>query len=199
MLYIVLFLVAAALAGVVAALITADSLWAWISIGLSVLAGLILLIDWFRRRSGGAGTAAKPAEDTEDTEADKEPAEDSDGVGAEDSDETIAEDAAGQDEGESEPEATPVAVADDLPGEEETDAADLLIVSELDAEVLVVDESPRYHLAECGWLAERDTIPLPISEARELGFSPCARCGPDATLAAKHRDNRKKFRSRADG
>ncbi len=73
------------------------------------------------------------------------------------------------------------------PPEEATDATDVLVVTESEAEVLVVDEYPRYHLAECGWLGQRATIPLPAREARELGFTPCARCGPDATLAAAHR------------
>ncbi len=73
------------------------------------------------------------------------------------------------------------------PGEEPTDASDLLVVSGLGVEVRVVDEHPRYHLASCAWLATRATIPIAVSEARQLGFTPCARCGPDARLAAAHR------------
>ena len=76
------------------------------------------------------------------------------------------------------------------PGEEPTDATDLLIVTDLQDEVRVVDEHPRYHLAACTFLLDRPTIPLPISEARQLGFTPCIRCGPDATLAARHRATR---------
>src|SRR5699024_4837318 len=68
---------------------------------------------------------------------------------------------------------------EELPGEP-TDAADLLVVSELDVEVQVVDERPRYHLGECTWVEAHDTIPVPVREARELGFTPCAWCGPDA-------------------
>jgi hypothetical protein len=75
-------------------------------------------------------------------------------------------------------------VDDVEPGEEPTDAADILVISELSVEVRVVDEHPRYHLADCRWLAGRATIPLPVSEARQLGFTPCARCRPDARLAA---------------
>jgi hypothetical protein len=73
------------------------------------------------------------------------------------------------------------------PAEEDTDAADLLTVTELDGEVRVVDERPRYHLADCRWLADRPTLGLPIREARELGFTPCSVCSPDRTLAAAHR------------
>jgi hypothetical protein len=76
------------------------------------------------------------------------------------------------------------------PGEEPTDASDLLVVAGLNAEVRVVDEHPRYHLATCVWLANRPTIPIPVSEARQLGFTPCSRCGPDSTLAARHRAGR---------
>jgi hypothetical protein len=77
-------------------------------------------------------------------------------------------------------------------GAEPTAAPDLLVVSELDDEVLVVDEHPRYHLVECGWLADFDTIPIAVSEARDLGFTPCARCGPDAMLAEKARKKKRK-------
>jgi hypothetical protein len=76
------------------------------------------------------------------------------------------------------------------PGEEPTDATDLLIVTDLPDEVRVVDEHPRYHLAACTYLHDKPTIPLPVSEARQLGFTPCIRCGPDATLAARHRASR---------
>jgi hypothetical protein len=76
------------------------------------------------------------------------------------------------------------------PAEEMTDATDLLLVTELSDEVWVVDERPRYHLPVCVWLATRPTLPLPVSEARQLGFTPCARCSPDAMLAARHRAGR---------
>ncbi|MEY8042300.1 hypothetical protein [Saccharopolyspora cebuensis] len=59
-----------------------------------------------------------------------------------------------------------------------------------DAEVLVVDEHPRYHLTGCDWIAGQETIPLPLAEARELGFTPCGVCAPDSTLAARPAGNR---------
>jgi len=88
--------------------------------------------------------------------------------------------------------AEPAPLDDDLdmdtePAEEDTDAADVLTVSELDAEVRVVDERPRYHLATCQWLTGRATLALPIREARELGFTPCGICTPDRALAAANR------------
>ncbi len=76
------------------------------------------------------------------------------------------------------------------PGEEDTDAADLLVVYELTDEVLVVDEHPRYHLARCRWPDAARAERLPVREARELGFTPCARCRPDKALARKHRSVR---------
>ncbi|MGY1779431.1 hypothetical protein [Geodermatophilus sp. SYSU D01036] len=71
--------------------------------------------------------------------------------------------------------------------EEDVEVTDLLVVVDLTDEVLVVDEHPRYHLADCPWLAGRETIPLPVNEARTDGFTPCAVCGPDAHLAAVER------------
>ena len=67
------------------------------------------------------------------------------------------------------------------------DAADALVVSELTDEVRVLDERPRYHLADCPWLASRASLGLPVDEARQLGFTPCAVCRPDATLATRER------------
>lgn len=73
------------------------------------------------------------------------------------------------------------------PAQEDTDAADLPVVSELLDEVLVVDEHPRYHLAGCPWSDAAPAERLPVREARELGFTPCAQCSPDAALARRHR------------
>ena len=73
---------------------------------------------------------------------------------------------------------------------EEVEVTDLLIVVDLKDEVLVVDEHPRYHVAECKWLAGRETIPLPLDEARTDGFTPCAVCSPDRTLAERARAGR---------
>lgn len=75
----------------------------------------------------------------------------------------------------------------DEPGEEDGDIADLLIVIELAEPVLVVDLRPRYHLEGCEHLRNRAGIPLPVNEARDDGFTPCALCRPDSALAAAAR------------
>lgn len=84
------------------------------------------------------------------------------------------------------------AVAVDLPdpGVEEVEVTDLLVVVDLKDEVLVVDEHPRYHVEGCAWLAGRETIPLPLDEARTDGFTPCAVCSPDRTLAERARSRK---------
>ncbi|MEV6643304.1 hypothetical protein [Amycolatopsis sp. NPDC051371] len=208
MLYIVLVLVLAALGLLVSALITASSLWAWVSIGLSVLAGLILVADWLRRRR----RPAAPAEPAPEEPASEEPVSE-DPPAAEhpvaehpaEAEQTVlipaagdlgdpadtpepeepvtAEPAAAEAPAETKPEPEP----ETDPGEEETTAADIAILADLEDEVVVVDEHPRYHLTTCVWLGTRDTIPIGIGEARQLGFTPCDRCCPDANLVAAHR------------
>jgi hypothetical protein len=76
------------------------------------------------------------------------------------------------------------------PPVEEVEVTDLLLVVDLTDEVLVVDEHPRYHLAGCRWLAGRETIPLPLDEARIDGFTPCGACAPDRNLAERERARR---------
>lgn len=247
MLFIVLILVLAALGLLITALVTASQTWAWISIGLSLVAALVLVIDWLRRRAreGAGEEAVLPADsETADSEttavvpvdADGEPttvlpAEDVTAPAREvaqpdapaDEDVPVKGDLAPLDPGTTaapEPAAEPAAAdpapaaeappetpaekttestvvtgavagawddEDEDPGEEDTDAADLLIVCDLDDQVIVIDEHPRYHLAGCGWLHDRDPIPIAVAEARELGFTPCVLCGPDSVLAGKHR------------
>jgi hypothetical protein len=79
---------------------------------------------------------------------------------------------------------------DDEAPVEEVEVTDLLLVMDLHDEVVVVDEHPRYHLADCSWLRGRTTIPLPLDEARTDGFTPCGVCSPDRHLAAAERDRR---------
>lgn len=202
MLYIVLLLVLAALGLLVTALITGTSLWAWVSIGLSVLAGLLLLVDWLRRRKrADRGPDAEESADSEDSEPDAAEEKDEAVPAEEDAEQTALIPATGElgdpadvpepeiekPAEEAEPQSEAKAVRDTPPGVEETAPEDLEVVKELEDEVVVVDEYPRYHLVDCGWLSGRDTIPIGVGEARQLGFTPCARCGPDAVLAAAHR------------
>jgi hypothetical protein len=60
-------------------------------------------------------------------------------------------------------------------------------VAAMDADVLVIDGRPRYHLPGCVHLLGREHESLPVSEAVELGFSPCGLCEPDSTLLARAR------------
>ena len=73
------------------------------------------------------------------------------------------------------------------PGIEDVEVTDLLLVVDLKDEVLVLDEHPRYHRAGCRHLRGRTPIPLPHDEARTDGFTPCAVCEPDHTLAEQVR------------
>lgn len=186
MLYLALIFVLAALGFLITAFLVAP-VWAWPSIGLSVAAGVVLVVDWWRGRRQ-AGAADDPGDETA---ADADSGSDTEAESA-----TATTDGEDPAEGAEEPAvAEAVAEAEDPdaePAEEDTDAADLLVVSELEDEVMVVDEHPRYHLGDCGWLSDKDTIPIAVAEARELGFTPCARCGPDATLAATRRTKKRK-------
>ena len=73
---------------------------------------------------------------------------------------------------------------DDEPLPQSVRPADAVRVARMDAEVLVVDGRPRYHLPDCSHLVGRLTEPIPVNEAIELGFSPCGLCRPVERLAA---------------
>lgn len=74
--------------------------------------------------------------------------------------------------------------ADGEPEEEAVSQAGAAQVAARTDNVLVVDGRPRYHLAGCPSLAEREIVLFPVGEARSAGFTPCARCRPDAHLLA---------------
>jgi hypothetical protein len=261
-LYLVLGLVLAAFGLLITALTTANTLFAWLSVTVSVVAAGLLVYDWLsgRRRARDAeedaaddavvpadrpfADEARPLTDTHRGDHGREqaraepvgrepertssgwtepprvpPAEPVEPVRAEPATASVAGDqVAGRgappdhepaevtevnlpaDVPPGEPERVdvpyerlgdnrppPIVEEQGEPDEEETDAADLLVVAGLSYEVRVVDEHPRYHLAMCSFLMDKPTIPLPVSEARQLGFTPCLRCGPDAALAARHR------------
>ncbi|UOY02899.1 hypothetical protein [Blastococcus sp. PRF04-17] len=86
------------------------------------------------------------------------------------------------------PETAPEELPD--PPVEEVEVTDLLLVVDLKDEVLVVDEHPRYHVEGCAHLRGRTPIPLPMDEARTDGFTPCADCAPDRTMAERVRDRK---------
>ncbi|WAL63652.1 hypothetical protein ORV05_21905 [Amycolatopsis cynarae] len=207
MLYIVLILVLAALGLLIAALITANALWAWVSIGLSVLAGLFLVVDYLRRRrrrrrpeteeAGGDGVGPDKSAPTRTLRLGEEAGDATEateateiGEAGEVTEVTEVSPPGGEGaeaEGSDAAERGGPGESAGGPGEEPTAPEDAQVVARLETEVVVVDEYPRYHFPDCAWLEARATIPLVVKEARELGFTPCARCTPDARLIAAHR------------
>jgi len=70
--------------------------------------------------------------------------------------------------------------------EEPRDQAHASLVARLPDEVVVIDEHPRYHVQACPSLPGQAIIPLPVSEAVELGFTPCGWCSPNRVLSERH-------------
>lgn len=52
-----------------------------------------------------------------------------------------------------------------------------------EGEVWVVDGQPDYHVAGCRVLVGEKAEPVPFAQATEDGFTPCAVCEPDSTVA----------------
>jgi hypothetical protein len=87
----------------------------------------------------------------------------------------------------------PVDVEDEYVDPTDEPPAELLLsyeerqLRDCDAEVFVVDGRPRFHLAGCLHLADKQGEPLVLSEAAELGFTSCSLCTAATTsLAARH-------------
>jgi len=70
----------------------------------------------------------------------------------------------------------------DEPAPQTVSPADAAKVARMSTDVLVIDGRPRYHLPGCVHLLGRESEPLPVSEAVELGFTPCSLCEPDNAL-----------------
>lgn len=75
----------------------------------------------------------------------------------------------------------------DEPAEQQVTAAEAARVARLLDAVEVVDGRPRYHLDSCPHLVGRQPETLPVAEAVELGFTPCAHCAPATVLLADAR------------
>jgi hypothetical protein len=75
----------------------------------------------------------------------------------------------------------------DEPVAQRVSVADAARVARMTNDVLVIDGRPRYHLPGCVHLPGRDSEPLPVREAVELGFTPCGLCEPDSALLAEAR------------
>jgi hypothetical protein len=159
----------------IAGVVTGVTVLYWACVAACVVAAVLLVL--VRRRTGTASPATPTAAERP---ADSSPAAEP---------ETAEPPASPSDAAAPEGQEAPLEEAPD-PGIEEVEVTDLLVVVDLKDEVLVVDEHPRYHVAECTWLAGRDTIPLPLDEARTDGFTPCAVCSPDRTLAERARARR---------
>lgn len=256
MLYLVLLLVVGSLGLLIGALRTGDTVWAWASVGVSVIAALLLLFDLAGRRLAAEeerkATAASPSTSSDDDSDSVEPTTSGavgDDSGPDDQRVRVEQQAVAESAGRREPAAdvtaassldggthtgagpngeirpgrhlasgdaaaaqayplrpgyrTPSRVAPAAapgvapisldptvePPEEDTDAGDALRIAEMSDEVRVLDERPRYHVAGCAWVGGRSSLPLPVNEARELGFSPCALCRPDAMLCHRRRSS----------
>lgn len=75
----------------------------------------------------------------------------------------------------------------DEPVAQRVTPSDAARVARMSKDVLVIDGRPRYHITGCVHLLGRPFEPLPVSEAVELGFTPCGLCEPDSTLLAEAR------------
>ena len=209
MLVVVLLLVLAAGGALVSAVVADHPQWAWLAVLFSVLGAALLVMRRTRaskaaegpsesaaserqssepsaQRTGRARGMAEPANAANQTAAAQDsgtrrfdvPAFETAGAGAQLGRTRVADGSAAP-------------LFDEEPGDEGTDATVLLQGSELDVEVVVIDERPRYHLARCRWLEIRGTIPLALRDARSLGFTPCALCAPNAVLTRRARANRR--------
>ena len=138
-----------------------DALY-WVCVGVCLVAAALLVVA--RRRLPGTppATGAAPAKEPAGKAGESSPAE-----------EPPAEEVPAPELGD--------------PPAEDVEVTDLLLVVDLEDEVLVIDEHPRYHLAGCIHVRGRTTIPLPHDEARADGFTPCGVCEPDHTLAEQVR------------
>jgi hypothetical protein len=176
-----LLLVLASLALLATGLI-ADALpYILASIGASLLGGIFLVLGVRQRRGplpdGPAGTASVGGMTTA-TGASATLVSESAGVaGATRPDTSYERDTAERGRPADEP-YPPL----DEPAEEPVSDSDALRVAGLSADVMVIDGRPRYHLPGCPHLLGRVAQPLPVSEARDLGFTPCALCRPDSNL-----------------
>jgi hypothetical protein len=176
----------------VAGLATGTTLLYWATVAVCALAAVLLVLS---RR----GMSAAPAEEreaaprkttaTRDLPAAKADEEQGEQPAAEEGDAPAPEVAAAV---EVEPSRAPVATPHEEgePPVEEVEVTDLLLVVDLQDDVFVLDEHPRYHLAECPRLVGHEAIPLPLDEARTDGFTPCGICSPDRTMAERERARR---------
>ncbi len=201
MLILALGAVVVGLVFLVVSFVTENTAWAWGCIGACGLAAVVLVVDTMRRRRAPQANVAEAPVDAADASTDvageavapaPPPPEEADSAAATTQQFTRPESApVASFSPEPDAESTQVIIGgpsdDREPDEEDVDAADALAVGGLSDEVVVVDEHPRFHLSSCPWLGDKPTLPLPVEEAVELGFTGCARCRPSTVLAAHSR------------
>lgn len=178
----VLLLVLISFALLVAALVTTRTSWAWGSVTASAVAAGLLIADWLGRRGDPDATPddATPHDGAASASLEQ---------GAYPEQGTPAQRADTGSDRPGSPAGSTVGLGPEVdPAEEKADIGDAIRIADLDDEVRVIDERPRYHLHGCQWVGARSTLTLAVREARELGFTPCSQCRPDATLAARHRN-----------
>jgi hypothetical protein len=172
----------------VAGLATGTTLLYWATVVVCALAAVLLVLSRRGLSGAPAESAASPRRSSSSRET---PA----GTAAAESDEAEPSDEPATPEAAEVPAAVP-ATAVAAPAEggeppvEEVEVTDLLLVVDLTDDVFVLDEHPRYHLAECRRLVGHEAIPLPLDEARTDGFTPCGVCSPDRTMAERERARR---------
>jgi len=176
----------------VVGLATGTTLLYWATVAVCALAAVLLVLS---RRGMSAAPAEREAAprkttSTRETPATKADEQKSDEPAAEPEAVASAPDAAAA--APVEPPRAPVAAPfeEGEPPVEEVEVTDLLLVVDLKEDVFVLDEHPRYHLAECPRLVGHEAIPLPLDEARTDGFTPCGICSPDRTMAERERARR---------
>ena len=170
----------------VAGLATGTTLLYWATVAVCALAAVLLVLS---RRGMSAAPAEREAAPRKTTSTRETPAAKAD---EQKSEQPAAEPEPVAPAAPVEPSQAPVAGPFDEgePPVEEVEVTDLLLVVDLEEDVFVLDEHPRYHLAECPRLVGHEAIPLPLDEARTDGFTPCGICSPDRTMAERERARR---------
>lgn len=177
MLLLALGAVVVGFAFLVVALLSQDASWAWGCVAACVVGAGFVVTDAVRRRHG-LRAAAEPGEQPSDRQPEQAAAQ------VEQHPVPTTVDVGADPVGPGAVEVAPGSLLDDTgPAEEAADPAASLRLAGLTVSVLVVDEHPRFHVGGCAWLAGRTTVSLPVGEAGDLGFTPCARCTPVARLA----------------
>lgn len=158
MLLLALGAVVVGFAFLVVSLLSQDAGWAWGCIAACVVGAAFVVADAVRRRSATRAVEDPGAGDAQDGPRPVEAVADPGTVDADPAEDEV------------------------VPAEEQPEPVGSVPPGVPTQSVLVVDENPEFHVVGCGALDGRATIALPLDEAVDLGFTPCARCTPVARL-----------------